>query len=69
MPKVNQREFDIIQNIVSCPSLTKVYGEFLLKETVRCYGGKRIGNEVVEGAVPGVFNLGNILQLVIDRFN
>ena len=48
---------------------TNVNGGLLFKEAVCGDSGERVGNEVIEGAVSGVFNLGYVLQLVVDRFN
>ena len=56
--------------MVSCPSLTKQtsMAGFFSKKVVCSNGGDRIGNEVIEGAVLGIFNLCDVLQLVIDCF-
>lgn len=64
------REFDIRSKHGQLPVIDKIHinGWFLFKETVGSNGRKYIDNEVVEGTVPGVFNPGDILQFVIDRF-
>jgi hypothetical protein len=47
---------------------TKINGGLLFKDAVCNYGGNRIGNEVIERAMSGVFNLCDVFQFVIDRF-
>ena len=41
---------------------------FFFKEAIGRYSGERVGNKVIERAVSGGLNPGDVLQLVIDRF-
>ena len=46
-----------------------VNGGFLLKKAICRNSRQGICNEVVKGTMPGMFDLCNILQFIIDRFN
>ena len=47
----------------------KVHHRFLREEAVCGDGGDCVHGEVVKGSVPGMFDLRNVLQLVVDGFD